>query len=96
MLRGYPFFSAAWHVYRILLLPLNVSRGLVLLLAVFGTMEHAKSEEIKFCPAIHASFEQFEPSDLPFSLTTTPGQCQTSKDCGLVLSHPCSKRLELW
>jgi len=47
MLRGYPFFSAAWHAYRIVLSSMNVSRGCVLFRAVFATMEHAKSKQVE-------------------------------------------------
>jgi hypothetical protein len=32
-------------------------------------MEHAPSEQVKLCPTIHASLEQFETCDLPFRLT---------------------------
>ncbi len=32
-------------------------------------MKHALSEQVKLCPTIHASLEQFEPGDLPFRLT---------------------------
>ena len=68
----------------------------MLLLVVFGTMKHAQSEQVKLCPPIHASLEQFEPRDLPFRLTATPGQSQTGTDSGLILPHRSLKRLEFW
>nr|WP_236038359.1 hypothetical protein [Ktedonobacter robiniae] len=51
---------------------MHFSRGFVHLRVIFGTMEDAKSEQVKLCPTIHASFEQLESCDLPLSLTATP------------------------
>lgn len=44
-------------------------------------MKHALSEQVKLCPTIHASLEQFEPGDLPFRLTahTCPSLTTQSK-----------------
>jgi hypothetical protein len=41
----------------------------MLLLVVLGSMKHTQAEQVKLGPTMHASLEQFEPSDLPFRLT---------------------------
>jgi hypothetical protein len=91
MLSVYSFFTTSRHICGILLSLTHVSRGFALLRVLFGTMEDAKSEQVKLCSPIHASLEQFESCDLPLRLTAAPRQRQTSKDGVLVLSHPGSK-----
>ena len=73
MLSVYGFFSASWHGGGILLSLMHFSRGFVLFRVLFGTVEDAKSEQVKLCSTMHASFEQLEAGDLPLRLTAAPG-----------------------
>ena len=51
-------------------------------------MQHALAQEVDFCAAIHALFEDFEPVDLAFDLTVTPLQRDGRLDRLAIQPHP--------
>jgi hypothetical protein len=52
------------------------------------------TQQVKVSPTVHLAFQEFEPVDLPFGLSITPGSFQGSPDGSIVLFNTSSKALE--
>ena len=59
-----------------------------------GSMEDAKTKEVKLSPSIHLPFQAFEPIDLPFDLTLAPRQGTRSRNGRIILLHALGETFE--